>query len=66
VAGERIGFGTFELEPRAGSLRRGGRRCHLQSQPFRLLVLLVEHSGELVTREQIRDHLWPDTTVAYP
>jgi DNA-binding winged helix-turn-helix (wHTH) protein len=65
VAGERIRFGTFALEPRAGVLRRRGLRCPLQSQPFRLLVLLVEHSGELVTRERIREHLWPDTTVTY-
>ena len=63
MAGERIRFGSFELEPGVGALSRNGLRCPLQSQPFRLLTLLIERSGELVTREQIREHLWPDAIV---
>jgi DNA-binding winged helix-turn-helix (wHTH) protein len=37
----------------------------LQAQPSQLLALLLEHAGDVVTREQIRSTLWPDTTVAY-
>lgn len=55
-------FGTFELDVRAGDLTRDGRRVRLSPQPFKLLALLVERAGELVTREEIRLHLWGDDT----
>jgi DNA-binding winged helix-turn-helix (wHTH) protein/TolB-like protein/Tfp pilus assembly protein PilF len=61
-AGERLAFGLFELEPGTGELRKHGTLVKLQPQPFRVLVLLASHSGELVTRETIRDELWGDGT----
>jgi DNA-binding winged helix-turn-helix (wHTH) protein len=55
-------FGTFELHIRRSELHREGRRLKLQPQPFKLLVLLVSKAGALVTRDEIRDALWPDGT----
>jgi Tol biopolymer transport system component/DNA-binding winged helix-turn-helix (wHTH) protein len=52
-------FGTFEVDFTAGELRRYGRRIALQEQPFQILCALLERPGELVTREQIRQRLWP-------
>ena len=60
-----IAFGSHVFDPKTSSLRRGRERCALQSQPAQLLGLLLEHAGELITREQIRTALWPDTSVAY-
>ncbi len=56
-------FGIFEVDLRAGELRRQGLRIKLQDQPFRVLVALLEHPGEVVTREELRERLWPDGTV---
>jgi len=58
-----IQFGDFELDVRAGELRRAGRRVRLQEQPLKILLLLLEHPGEVVTREQIRKRLWPNDTI---
>ena len=58
----RICFGSFELDPAAGELRKCGARIRLQPQPFRVLLLLVERSGEVVTREEIQLCLWKDST----
>lgn len=55
-------FGSFELETQRGELRKGGTRIKLQEQPLQILVLLLEHAGEVVTREQIQDKLWPPGT----
>jgi len=55
-------FGSFELETQRGELRKGGTRVRLQEQPLQILVLLLEHAGEVVTREQIQDKLWPPGT----
>src|ERR1700734_2602672 len=55
-------FEPFEAYPETGQLLKTGVRVKLQEQPFRLLCLLVENQGELVTRETIRDHLWPQNT----
>jgi TolB-like protein/DNA-binding winged helix-turn-helix (wHTH) protein/Tfp pilus assembly protein PilF len=52
-------FGDFELDPHSGELRKRGIRIRFQNQLFELLTLLVERPGELVTREEIRDRLWP-------
>lgn len=57
-----VRFGVFELDLRSGELRKGGIRVPLQDQPFRVLVRLVEHPGEVVTREQLREQLWPAET----
>ncbi len=58
-----VRFGSFELDLRSGELFSGGRKVQLQEQPFRILKLLTECAGELVTREEIRRRLWPNGTV---
>ena len=55
-------FGPFELSVDAAELRKNGIRLKLQDQPFHILCTLIEHSGELVAREQLRQQLWPDGT----
>ena len=57
-----IRFGTFELDLAAGELRKNGRKVRLQDQPFQLLAALVEKPGEVVTREDLKDKLWPGNT----
>ena len=54
-----VRFGTFEADFRAAELRKNGLRVRLQEQPFRILQLLLERPGELVTREVLRQRLWP-------
>src|SRR5258706_6564489 len=56
---QRIQFGIFEVDMKAGELRRNGTRVRLQEQPFQILTILLEHSGEVVTREELRGRLWP-------
>ena len=51
-------FGPFELDTRTGDLRKGGRRIRLAPQPATLLTLLATRPGQLVTRDEIRRHLW--------
>lgn len=53
-----IRFGVFEADTRTGELRKHGRRVGLQEQPFRVLCLLLERPGELVTRQELRLKLW--------
>lgn len=55
-------FGAFELELRAGELRKSGLRIKLQQQPLQILQMLVERSGDVVTREELRQKLWPAGT----
>src|SRR3982074_2871050 len=55
-------FGVFEVDERAAELRKRGVRIKLQEQPFRILCLLLDHSGEVVTREELRQSLWPAHT----
>lgn len=57
-----VRFGVFELDPRAGELRKRGVKLHLQAQPFAMLVALVERSGAVVTRAELRERLWPSGT----
>src|SRR5437667_6932679 len=56
------GFGVFELDVRAAELRKRGVRIKLQEQPFQILCLLLDHSGQLVTRDELRQKLWPAHT----
>lgn len=56
------GFGVFEVDLRAAELRKHGVRIKLQEQPFQILSLLLEHPGEVVTREELRQKLWPAHT----
>jgi DNA-binding winged helix-turn-helix (wHTH) protein len=63
---EKVRFDVFEVDLRAGELRRDGRRIKLQEQPFRVLSLLLQRTGEAVTREELRERLWPvDTFVDF-
>lgn len=55
-------FGVFEADAAAGELLKHGVRIKLQEQPFQILLLLLEHPGELVTREDLRHKLWTDHT----
>ncbi len=55
-------FGLFELDLRAGELRRNGSKIKLQEQPFRILELLLQNPGEVVSRDEIRSRLWPEDT----
>ena len=61
----RLRFGIFEADLRTGELTKGGRRVRLQQQPFQLLSILLGKPGELVTRQELQDILWPQTTVDY-
>jgi DNA-binding winged helix-turn-helix (wHTH) protein len=61
----RFRFGVFEADLQFGRLTKHGKRIRLQEQPFRLLVMLLEKPGELVTREELRGGLWPRTTVDF-
>lgn len=56
------GFGVFEIDLRAAELRKHGIRIKLQEQPFQILSLLLEHPGEVVTRDELREKLWPAHT----
>jgi len=60
-------FGLFELDGRTGELRKAGKKGpRLQGQPLEVLLQLLGHPGELVTREELRQRLWPaDTFVDY-
>jgi eukaryotic-like serine/threonine-protein kinase len=58
----RTCFGAFEVDLRSGELRKYGIRLKLQDQPFQVLALLLEHPGELVTREELQRKLWPADT----
>jgi TolB-like protein/DNA-binding winged helix-turn-helix (wHTH) protein/Tfp pilus assembly protein PilF len=55
-------FGVFEVDLRTGELCKQGLRVKLPGQPFQLLAMLLEHPGELVSREEIREKLWPGDT----
>lgn len=55
-------FGTFEVNPRSGELRKGGVRIKLHGQPFEVLAMLLERRGQVVTREELRLRLWPTDT----
>jgi cholera toxin transcriptional activator len=55
-------FGVFELDPRAGELRKKGMKIRLQGQPVDILVMLLKCPGETVTREELQRKLWPADT----
>ena len=60
--GRVIRFGVFEADLAAAELRKSGIRIRLQDQPFQILSLLLERPGEVVTRDEIRQRLWPADT----
>ena len=55
-------FGVFEVDLTAGELRKSGMKVRLQGQPFQVLALLLERPGELITREEVQQKLWPSDT----
>lgn len=55
-------FGVFEADPQTGELRKQGRKLALQEQPFDILVMLLENAGQIVSRTEISERLWPDGT----
>ena len=57
-----VRFETFELNLKTGELRKGGVRIRLQEQSFQVLAALLDRPGKLVTREALRERLWPDDT----
>jgi Tol biopolymer transport system component/DNA-binding winged helix-turn-helix (wHTH) protein len=59
----KIRFGVFETDLRSGELRKCGIRIKLQSQPFKLLAILLGHAGEIVTREELQQQIWGSETV---
>src|SRR5215469_5443643 len=61
----RLRFGVFEVNLRAGELTKRGVRVRLQEQPFRVLAMLLDKPGELVTREELREKLWGRTVVDF-
>ena len=56
-------FGPFKLDLKAGELHKDGRIIRLQEQPFRILKMLLDRPGEIVTREEIRQQLWRNDTI---
>jgi len=63
---ERVHFGVFEADLRSGELRKRGVKIKLHHQPFQILTMLLEHPGEVVTREELKTKLWPlDTFVDF-
>ena len=66
VPARRYRFGVFEADVATGELRRQGLRVRIHAQPFQLLVLLLDHPGDLISRDDIAARLWPsDTFVDY-
>ncbi len=59
----KVRFGVFETDLRAGELRKCGIRIKLQTQPFKLLGILLSHAGEIVTREELQQQIWGSETV---
>jgi predicted ATPase/DNA-binding winged helix-turn-helix (wHTH) protein len=57
-----ITFGNFEVDTRAGEVRRGGTKLKLSGQPFNVLVALLQKPGQVVTREELHDKLWSQDT----
>jgi DNA-binding winged helix-turn-helix (wHTH) protein len=55
-------FGVYEADPGSGELRKSGLRLRMQEQPFQVLLYLLERPGEVVTREELRQRLWPADT----
>jgi Tol biopolymer transport system component/DNA-binding winged helix-turn-helix (wHTH) protein len=58
-----VRFGAFEVDLRAGELRKDGARLKLTGQPFQVLTILLEQPGEVVPRDELQKRLWPDTFV---
>jgi TolB-like protein/DNA-binding winged helix-turn-helix (wHTH) protein len=62
LSSRRIRFSVFELDLCSGELRKQGIKIKLHKQPFQILAMLLEHPGDVVTREQLQQRLWPPDT----
>jgi len=62
-SGARLAFGPFELDASTGELRKRGVRVPLSGQPVEILLVLLDHAGDIVTRDQLRERVWSDGTV---
>jgi TolB-like protein/DNA-binding winged helix-turn-helix (wHTH) protein/Tfp pilus assembly protein PilF len=62
LSAETVRFGIFELDLRSGEMRRGGVKVKLQDQPFQVLTALLQQPGHLVSREELRQQIWPEDT----
>jgi TolB-like protein/DNA-binding winged helix-turn-helix (wHTH) protein len=62
LSAQTVRFGPFQLDLRAAELRHDGATTKIPEQPFQVLVALVEHPGEVVTREELRQRLWTSNT----
>src|SRR5690242_2706757 len=62
ASGRRVRFGQFEIDGHAVELRRDGVKIRLQEQPLQILQILLEHPGEVVSREDLRKRVWPTDT----
>jgi len=58
-----VRFGVFEVDLQAGELRKSGVKLKLTGQPFQVLTILLDRPGEVVSREELQNRLWPDTFV---
>src|SRR6201984_1450898 len=56
-----VRFGTYEVCPQWGEVRKAGLRIRVQQQPMRLLEILLERPGEIVTREELRSRVWDES-----
>jgi TolB-like protein/Tfp pilus assembly protein PilF len=57
-----VRFGAFELDQQAGELRKDGIKVRLQEQPLQILKILVQQAGRVITREDLRNRIWPSDT----
>ncbi|HVO42913.1 MAG TPA: winged helix-turn-helix domain-containing protein, partial [Aggregatilineales bacterium] len=65
VANRKIHFGPFELDAHAGELYKHGLKLKLQGHPIQILAMLLERPGELITREEIQQKLWPSESETF-
>ena len=60
-----VSFGAFEVDFQSRKLRKHGMRIRLEEQPFQILEMLLDRAGQAVTRQSLREKLWPNTIVGY-
>ena len=58
-----VRLGDYEFDTKAGELRKGSKHVVLQNQPHKILLMLLEYPGEVVTRDEIQQRLWPEGTI---
>jgi len=61
-AAHKFAFGIYEADPASGELRKNGMKVRIQEQPFQILLMLLQHPGEVISRDELRLRLWPADT----